>query len=275
MGEGRMTVSPIGSGRPKIDPELAGFGTVVKRFREAADIKQGELAELANVARSYISHVECGRTKCRRDFAERLDATLNAEGQIVEAWDDLLEKIKHVRYPTHFVAFPKAEGSADQLRVYETHLVYGLFQTEAYARVLLVDDDAVATRMRRQGLLSRKPRPLISVVLEESILYRQVGSKEVMRDQLEYLVELSLREGIFLQVAMTAHYRGARASFTIATQADRSEIAYVVKATGGEVTRDPSELTRMSAVMHLLNTKALNTEDSRAYIRKVVEERWS
>ncbi|MGI5417985.1 helix-turn-helix domain-containing protein [Actinomadura luteofluorescens] len=268
-------MSPTGSARPRIDPELAGFGTVVKRCREAADIKQGELAKLVNVARSYVSHVECGRTKCRRDFAERLDRTLNTGGEIVEAWDDLLEKIKHVRYPTHFVAFPKAEASADQLRVYETHLVYGLFQTEAYAHVLLVDDDAVATRMKRQELLSRKPRPMISVVMEESVLYRQVGSREVMREQLEFLIELSRCEGLFLQVAKTAHYRGTRASFTIATQPDRSEIAYVVKATGGEVTRDPSELARLSAVMHLLNTKALNTEDSRTFIRKVLEERWS
>ncbi|WP_165978112.1 helix-turn-helix domain-containing protein [Actinomadura darangshiensis] len=267
-------MSPSGSARPRIDPDLAGFGTVVKRCREAAGIKQGELAELANVARSYISHVECGRTKCRRDFAERLDNTLNTRGEIVQAWDDLLEKIKQVRYPTHFVAFPKAEASADQLRVYENYLVYGLFQTEAYARVLLVDDDAVATRMKRQSLLSRTPRPMISVVMEESVLYRQVGSKEVMREQLEHLIELSLREGIFLQIARTAYYRGVRASFTIATQSDRSEIAYVVKATGGETTRDPSELAKISEAMHTLNAQSLNTEDSRALIRKVIEERW-
>ncbi|MFA1550881.1 helix-turn-helix domain-containing protein [Actinomadura chokoriensis] len=268
-------MSRSGSARPKIDPELVGFGTVVKRFRESAGVKQGELAELVNVARSYISHVECGRTKCRRDFAERVDGTLKADGKITEAWDDLLEQIKQVRYPTHFVAFPKAEASADQLRVYENYLVYGLFQTEAYARVLLVDDDAVATRMRRQELLSRKPRPMISLVMEESVLYRQVGSKEVMREQLEYLIELSLREGIFLQIAPTAYYRGVRASFHIATQPDRSEISYVVKATGGEITRDPSELAKMSKVMHTLSAQALNTEDSRAFIRKVIEERWT
>ncbi|MFB4312061.1 DUF5753 domain-containing protein [Actinomadura sp. GTD37] len=219
--------------------------------------------------------MECGRTKCRRDFAERLDGTLNADGKIAEAWDDLLEQIRQVRYPTHFVAFPKAEASADQLRVYETHLVYGLFQTEAYARVLLVDDDAVATRMKRQELLSRRPRPMISLVLEESVLCRQIGSKEIMREQLEFLTELSLQEGVFIQIAITAHYRDARASFHVATLPDRSEVAYVIKATGGEITRDPSDLARISMVMHTLNAKSLNTEDSRAFIRKVIEERWS
>ncbi|WP_158581447.1 helix-turn-helix domain-containing protein [Actinomadura spongiicola] len=252
-----------------------GFGTVVKRCREAAGLKQGQLADLVNVARSYVSHVECGRTKCRRDFAERVDHVLNASGKIVEAWDDLLEQIKQVRYPTHFVAFPKAEASADQIRVYETHLVYGLFQTEAYARVVLIDDEALATRMGRQKLLCRQPRPMISVVLEESILYRQIGSKEIMREQLKYLIELSLQEGIFIQIAMTAHFRDARASFCIATLPDRSEVAYIVKATGGEITRDPSDLTRISTVMHTLNAKALNTADSRTLIRKVIAEKWS
>ncbi|MFG2085004.1 helix-turn-helix transcriptional regulator [Spirillospora sp. NPDC048824] len=268
-------MSPSDSARPKIDPELLSFGTQVKRFREESGLKQGELAELVNVARSYISHVECGRTKCRRDFAVRLDGVLHADKKIIEAWDDLLEKIKQVRYPTHFVAFPRAEAKADQLRVYETHLVYGLFQTEAYARVLLVDDDAVATRKRRQELLSRKPCPMISVVMEESVLYREVGSKEVMREQLEFLIELSAQEGIFIQIAKTAHYRDARASFHIATLPDRSEVAYVIKATGGEISRDPSELARISTVMHTLNAKALNTEDSRALIRKAIECKWT
>lgn len=264
-----------GSARPRIDPELAGFGTVARRFREESGLKQEELARLVSVARSYISHVECGRTKCRRDFAERLDNVLDTNGEIAEAWDDLLEQIKQVRYPTHFVAFPKAEASADQLRVYETHLVYGLFQTEAYARVLLIDDESIATRMKRQELLNKKPPPLISVVLEESILHREVGSKEVMREQLEHLIKLSLREGVFIQIAKTGHYRNAKASFHIATQPDRSEIAYIVKATGGEITRDPSELSKVSAVMHTLTAQSLNTHDSRSLLRKVIEQRWS
>lgn len=268
-------MSPSGSDRPKIDPELLGFGAEAKRFREAAGLNQEELAKLVNVARSYVSHVECGRTKCRRDFAARLDEVLNAGGGIVEAWDVLLEKIKLVRYPTHFVTFPKVEATADQLRVYENYLVYGLFQTEAYARVLLVDDAAVATRMRRQELLKRQPRPLISVVMEESILYRQVGSKEVMREQLESLIEVSMQEDVFLQIAKTAYYRGVRSSFHIATLPDRSEVAYIVKANGGETSRDATELAKISKVMHTLNARALNTDDSRAFIRRVIEERWT
>lgn len=268
-------MSGSNSDRPKIDPELLGFGAEVRRFREAADLNQEELAKRVNVARSYISHVECGRTKCRRDFAVRLDEVLDSGDVVVEAWDVLLEKIKLVRYPTHFVSFPKVEATADQLRVYESYLVYGLFQTEAYARVLLVDDDAVATRMRRQELLYRKTRPLISLVMEETILYRQVGSREVMRGQLEALIELSMQERVFLQIAKTAYYRGVRASFTVATQADRSEVAYIVKANGGETCRDPCEIAKLSEVMQTLNAQALNTAGSRALLREVIEQRWT
>jgi hypothetical protein len=59
------------------------------------------------------------------------------------------ERLAHVReadkYPEFFANFPKAEQSAIMLRAYEERVIHGLFQTEAYARGLLNDDDAVKT----------------------------------------------------------------------------------------------------------------------------------
>lgn len=81
--------------------------------------------------RGYIGQVERGETRCRRDFSERVDKALKCEGKLVEAWDELLRGTK---YPKYFVSFPKKEASAVQLRSYEAYFVYGLFQTEGYAR---------------------------------------------------------------------------------------------------------------------------------------------
>ncbi|MFV2212484.1 Scr1 family TA system antitoxin-like transcriptional regulator [Actinomadura sp. LOL_016] len=87
----------------------------------------------------------------------------------------------------------------------------------------------------------RKTRPLISLVMEESILYREVGSREVMRGQLEALIELSMQERVFLQIAKTASY----------------------------------EIAKLSEVMQTLNAQALNTAGSRALLREVIEQRWT
>ena len=53
-------------------------------------------------------------------------------------------------------------------------------------------DGLVAVRMGRQAALTRSENPLgFNVVLDEGALLRSVGSTEVMREQLEALVDLA------------------------------------------------------------------------------------
>ncbi len=174
--------SPSDKGKDSL--ELRTFGLEVRRLREAAGLNQTELAALVHVSRAYISHVERGKTRCRLDFATRLDGALRANGEVVQAWNALVEAIKSIKYANYFVDFPKAELSANLIRVYETHIVNGLFQTEGYASAILKSPDDVTTRMTRQKRVLDDPAPKIFVVLEESVLRRQVGTVDVMREQL-------------------------------------------------------------------------------------------
>ncbi|GAA2288420.1 helix-turn-helix transcriptional regulator [Actinomadura luteofluorescens] len=256
-------------------PELRTFGSVIRRLREAAGLKQAELAALVNVSRAYIGHVELGKTRCRLDFAKRLDGALKADGEVVAAWNGLLESIKSVKYAAYFVNFPKVESTAKLIRVYETHVVNGLFQTEEYASAIVMDPDILNTRMNRQKQVMSAPAPKIFVVLEESVLHRQVGARDAMRRQLEYLLELSERSGVRLQVLPTVYVEDARAAFTIATQADRSDAAYLVTGMGGMTSADPDDLANLHERFASLQAEALNVRDTRALIRRVIEERWT
>lgn len=256
-------------------PELRSFGAVVRRLREAAGFKQAELAALVNVSRAYIGHVELGKTRCRLDFAKRLDNALRADGEIITAWNKLLESIRSAKYAAYFVNFPKAESTASLIRVYETHIVNGLFQTEAYAKSIVQDTDLLTTRLNRQKQVMSEPAPKMFVVLEESVLHRQVGTREVMREQLEYLLELSERPGVRLQVLPIVYVEDARAAFTIATQADRSEAAYLVTGTGGVTSADPNDLANLHERFASLQAEALSVRDTRALIRRVIDEKWT
>ncbi|QXJ23982.1 helix-turn-helix domain-containing protein [Actinomadura graeca] len=261
--------------KSKNSPELRTFGAEVRRLREAAGLNQTGLAALVHVSRAYISHVERGKTRCRLDFANRLDGALRANGEIIQAWNELLEAIKSIRYAAYFVVFPKVELTANLIRVYETHIVNGLFQTEAYATVILKNPDDVASRMSRQKQVMSDPAPKIFVVLEENVLFRQVGSTDVMREQLEFLLELSYVDGIRLQILPTVYVEEARAAFAIATQADHSEAAYIVSATGGVTSADPADAANLHERFASLQAEALNVRDTRALIRKVIEEKWT
>jgi transcriptional regulator with XRE-family HTH domain len=256
----------------KASVQLKAFGAEVKRLREEGKLNRTELAGRATVSRSYISQVETGSTRCRRDFAERLDKALGSAPVLTNLWDDLL---RSTGYPRYFTDFSVAESTAVLLRSYQTTYVDGLFQTEAYARVLLVKDDAVQARLRRQAVLDQEVPPLVSVVLDESVLYRQVGTKQVMREQLEHLLALMEREHITLQIAPIAYIRGARASFTIATQADRTEAVYLENAARAETSSEEEDLTRVTETFVRLQASALTVNDSRAPIERTLVERWT
>ncbi|WP_026414669.1 helix-turn-helix domain-containing protein [Actinomadura oligospora] len=259
----------------KIDPILLSFGQGVRQFRVARNCNQTEVARRTSVSRSYVGLVETGRTRCRRDFATRLDGALEARGEIVRAWDELLQEFKAARYAAHFGSFPRAEGTASMLRTFEERLVYGLFQTEAYASALLSDESKVRARMKRQERLVREHPPAIHSVMDESILYREVGNSKTMHDQLEFLHALSHRPNITIQLLPVVYVRNLWSCFAIATQPDQKELGYTVKAYGGETSSDPNDLAMLNETFACLQAEAHNARDTRSLIRRAIDDRWN
>ncbi|MFC9977474.1 helix-turn-helix domain-containing protein [Spirillospora sp. NPDC127200] len=255
----------------KSSPALKAFGAEVTRLRELAGVSRAELARLATVSRSYISQVEGGSTRCRKDFAERLDVALDSGTALADAWDDLL---RSAPYPTFFADFPRAEGAAVLLRSYQETFAYGLFQVESYARALLPKETDFEGRMRRQAVLKSPTPPVITLVLGESALLREVGGPDVMIAQLERLEEVSYWDNVTLQVAPTAYYRGISGSFTLATQEDGAELLYQETSTGGLTSSERADILHVVKAFSALQGRALSVADSREFIRKVASDRW-
>src|SRR5271170_2885550 len=137
---GRMTAS--------IGPTVRRrrLGTELRRLREAHSIKLEEVAEKLGLATSTLSRIETGKAPTRTAY---LSAMLDLYGvndpggrQILvdmardghrkgwwAAWEDVL--------PTGFDVYVGLEAEAASLRAYESLVVHGLLQTEAYARVVM------------------------------------------------------------------------------------------------------------------------------------------
>jgi Domain of unknown function (DUF5753)/Helix-turn-helix domain len=102
------------------------------------------------------------------------------------------------------------EIGATRISSYESCLVPWAFQTEAYARSVIkgilpqitqsVLDQRVAARMKRQELLTSESPPYFWSLIDESALYRIVGTQDVMRMQLTRLVEASELPNVTIQV---------------------------------------------------------------------------
>ncbi|NUR02441.1 MAG: helix-turn-helix domain-containing protein [Streptomyces sp.] len=112
--------------------------------------------------------------------------------------------------PDWFSAFVSLEGEASIIRAYEPHYAPGLLQTPAYARAVLRAgmpsvpqpeiERLVDLRIERQALLDRDGAPLLWVVLDETVLRRPIGGREVMHEQIGALMDATDRPNVRLQV---------------------------------------------------------------------------
>ncbi|MBE1537657.1 helix-turn-helix domain-containing protein [Actinomadura algeriensis] len=255
----------------KTSPALKAFGSEVTRLREDAAVIRTELAKRMAVSRSYISQVETGHTRCRRDFAQRLDQALSTGNTITDLWDEFLQS---ATYPKTFADYPRAEASASLLRMYGETFVVGLLQTEEYARVLLQSQLALEGRLKRQQILKRNPPPRLIVVLAEVVLARDVGGPEVMHGQCRHLLEASHWENVALQIAPTAYYRGVSGAFSIATQPTGEELLNQEMSTGGITSSEPGDILHCVSAFADLQARSLSVNNSRDFIRKAMD-RWT
>ncbi|GAA3127831.1 hypothetical protein GCM10017687_48370 [Streptomyces echinatus] len=178
------------------------------------------------------------------------------------------------------------ETDAESLRVYEPQLVTGLLQTRAYAEALVQGalpetstaeiDKRVQVRLRRQERITAAHNPLrLWVVLDEAALRRVVGSKLVMREQLEHLIEMSQLPHVTVQVLpfeVGAHpgLNGQYAILEFADAAD-SSVVYLEGVTSDLYLEKAQDVQKYAVMYEHLRAQSLNVEASRQYIADVAK----
>ncbi|MFD9371616.1 helix-turn-helix transcriptional regulator [Streptomyces sp. NPDC060020] len=262
---------------PSASP-LDYYGYELRRLREGAGLKQSQLGDIIYCTGSLIGQVENTKRVPTRDFSERVDAALGTDGHFSRLVGLVLRSV----LPTWFQPFAEMEARAEYVSTYQAQLVYGLLQTEAYARAVLGvrsegDLDAkVAARMERQRILDRENPPLMWVVLSEAVLHQEVGGHEVMRNQLAHLLSLRKREWVRVQILPfeAGAHAGQLGSFTVLRFDDDPDIVYTEDFVQGHMTANPQALREGSLRYDHLQAAALSLEDSAALIARVLEERY-
>lgn len=263
--------------RAVTSPALAAFGRQFRRYRERAGLSQARVAQRTGKTASFVSQVESGKKRCKRDFVEIMDPELGAGGILLSLYDDLNGDVQ-LGFPSWF-DWPEVEGEADVLTWWEHTVIPGLLQKESYARAFLGTDEAVAARMARQEILTREvpaPTTLIAFISEHA-LTNLVGSREIMREQLEHLIAMSELPNVTIQVVMNDDGvpAGTGGAFIVATMKDRSEVAYLETTVRGITTDDESDLSGLARTLRTLGSKALPANMSREMTRKVIETKWT
>lgn len=132
-------------------------------------------------------------------------------------------------------------------------------------------DKRIQVRMRRQERVNDPDRQLrLWVVLDESALRRVVGSHLIMREQLEYLVEVSLLPHVTVQVLPydTGAHAGMSGTFSILEFDDAadSSVVYIEGVTSDLYLEKTNDVHKYTIMYEHLRAQALNADKSRQFI---------
>lgn len=198
---------------------MATSGSPVRRRRLAAELRRlrgnrtgTEVSRALRWSPAKISRYELGRGSFPLDEIEKLldfyavndplRAQLLALAEEANQrgwWDDYVDALA-----PEYMEFIGLEAEAASIAQWQVESVPGLLQTEDYARQIHISYQAVAltppsvverrvqVRMIRKEVLTARNPPLqLSVVIDESVLLRRVGSRDAMRAQLLHLAQMA------------------------------------------------------------------------------------
>ncbi|MFJ3928600.1 Scr1 family TA system antitoxin-like transcriptional regulator [Streptomyces sp. NPDC090022] len=262
------------------------LGKMIKVLRERAGLQQKELAALTHVGQDLISAMERGVRIPQPDFLERADVVLRADGVLLAAITDVKEALRRARtrHPDWFRSYAKAEAEASGLHYYGHQGVPGLLQTEAHARAVfakrrpLLDEATiekrVADRLDRQKLFERWPSPTFSFVLDEGLLLRRVGGREVHRGQLQRFIEIGRLRTVELQVMPfeQGEHAALDGSFTLLSPKGRQQVAYTEIYAHPNLITDPELVRVYSERYGIIRAQALTPDESLDLIEKLLGE---
>jgi transcriptional regulator with XRE-family HTH domain len=262
------------------------LGIELRRLR--GDRRGATVATALGWSESKLSRIETAHTSISEGDLDRL---LTAYGVRVEDRSRLRDLARRggdrawwTQYrssvPDPYDEYVALEGEAALISEWEAQVVPGLLQTDEYARAVIevgadVGDPRViqrrlALRMARQAVLTREPQPTLQMVLDEAVLHREVGGREVLRRQLAKLSEDSGRPGLELRILpfSAGAHAGQTESFMVLEfqNGTRSPIVHIEGLTGGIFRVKSEEVEVYRQALADLRRRALSPEDSRTAI---------
>jgi transcriptional regulator with XRE-family HTH domain len=250
----------------------------------AAELKQ----EPNNVTRYEAGEVlpPWGSVRTLLAFYGASDAETERASRL---YDDAKQEPQAVRLPggapRGYRALVNAEREAVRERELAPSVVPGLLQTERYARALLEagrslqrpdtrQDSVVTSRMDRQRPLEGPDPLILHALIDEGVIYREVGGPDVLREQLEHLLAMAERPNITVQVIPFAAgaYGTMNGSCVIVDypEADDPPGVYLEYPAGGNWVDNPDDVTRFTAMFDEVARLAHTPADSATLIKKHV-----
>ncbi|TDD87004.1 XRE family transcriptional regulator [Actinomadura darangshiensis] len=266
----------------------------MRRLRKESGRTREEAARFADIAPATVSRIEAAvhapkvadiMALCKfyglDDDRTDVLVTLARQSRQRGWWQKYGDAI-----PAWFEVYVGLEEEVSEIRSYQAEVIFGLLQTEAYARAVMLADDNVSpddgermleVRMRRQKVLEGSDRPRLWIIQNEAALRREVGGHSVMCEQLTHLAALSQIPGVTIQVLPLASgaHPSMHGAFEILGFPDRRDpdVVYVDYRKGCIYLEESSEVDDYAQLFDQLRARALGPDETRALIARLADQK--
>ncbi|MGM1064977.1 helix-turn-helix domain-containing protein [Saccharothrix sp. Mg75] len=273
------------------------FGAELRRLRLRAQRSQAEAARAIGRDQGRINKVEAGRSNLR---TEELDLLLTFLGVTADERVRMLDLSVEARkryprsrayvdqLPDSYRRFATLEAQASVIMTYERGIFPGLLQTGEYAEAVMRAGDGlwwepsyeeranrVAFRLERQRLVldSTPPRRAEFIVTDDA-LTAGFGGHEVMRRQVEHLLEVAGRPGIGVRLlsARTRDNPASHAGFTLLRfEPPSPAVGFASVAYGpSPYLDDPADTGHLGRVFEWLKRFSFDPAESKDVLREAL-----
>jgi transcriptional regulator with XRE-family HTH domain len=269
----------------------------IREAREALGFTQGQVAEAMEWSLSKVMRIESGEVSITGNDLRPLlsylgimdrsriddlvaDARVSRRRQM---WWDAQNLRDHITPAMRQLI--QYESDATAVRHFYMTIIPGRLQTPEYAEAVLRsygDELAEADRKvrlevrlrRHDDLLARKTPPEIFLLLDESVLYRQVGGPQVTGDQLTYLVKLAGENRVRIRILPFAAENAPPpmfGSYEIVNLSDDDAIMYRESSIIDEIVEDRAKIDRHRVIFDNLWEAAYDEADSVRLVQQRAE----
>jgi transcriptional regulator with XRE-family HTH domain len=274
-------------------------GVQLAGIREDAGLAQEQAARAVGFSPAKLSRIEAGkgrRPPTEGDVRTLLDyyKTEDYEASV------LLQLLRRAGEPGWWQRFDKRlmpewfdrlvglQEAADSIRTFEIQYVPGLLQTPAYARAVVERglpsapsrevSRRVELRTKRGELLQRPDAPQLWAIIDESVLLRVLGSREVMREQLDHLVTMAQLPHVSLQIVpldvTNASAPAIPVTYLRFGGLDLPDIVYLEHIRSATFLEDRDETEQYRVTLDQLADDALSPRESLTRLKETIAQRY-
>ncbi|MBK1788436.1 helix-turn-helix domain-containing protein [Prauserella cavernicola] len=275
------------------------FAARIATLREASGRTPGELAAALGRSASGVRHFESSTRLVGRRYLTLVLEELG-HGHLVGPystvidrsrartlwWQQILPQVKRSEKPAELHQLEllvNFESSATAICCYAPHTVPDLVQTPGYAEALhRIAEPALPELHRallpgRRAILDQDEPPELTVIIDESVLCREIGGPDVLTEQLARLDALAERPGVTIRIVPSDAATGVEGNFSLlelTAELDDDPGAVFVKTAADWVHfREPGKVARYRARWSALLRHALPLEQSRETIGRLLRRR--